>query len=143
MLHVYHQVVVNVQLISLTLLVTMLQAVAVCIRNCKIAILYLLILGSCPPDKPPIYCLINPCDHQNCSNFPDAQCVLDNCGQCQGKFIINETDVTDQCRKFLKNLKNIHNYYNSHTFKQDPVQYKVLYSNYVDLHVLIHVLDEN
>ena len=105
MLYVYHQVVVNVQLISLILLVTMLQAVAVCSRNCKIAILYSFILGSCPPDNPPIYCPNNPCDHQTCSNFPDAQCVLNNCGQCQGKFIVNETDVTDQCSKFLNGNK--------------------------------------
>ena len=103
MLYVYHQVVVNVQLISLTLLVTMSQKVAVCINNCKMIILCSLILGSCPPDNPPIYCPNNPCDHQACSNFPDAQCVLDNCGKCQGKFIVNETDVTDQCSKFGNN----------------------------------------
>ena len=69
------------------------------------SIFCLFILGSCPPDNPPIYCPYNPCDHQNCSNFPDVQCVLDNCGQCQGKFIVNETDVTDQCSKFLNGNK--------------------------------------
>ena len=60
----------------------------------------LFILGSCSPDNPPIHCLINPCDHQTCYNYPDAQCVLDNCGQCQAKFIINGTDNTDQCSMF-------------------------------------------
>ena len=55
--------------------------------------------GSCPPDKPPIYCATNPCDHQTCSNIPNAQCVLDNCGQCRAKFINNGTDVTTQCCK--------------------------------------------
>ena len=63
------------------------------------------ILGSCPPNNPPIYCPNNPCDHQTCSNFLDAQCVLDNCGQCQGKFIFNGTDVTDQCSKFEIGIK--------------------------------------
>ena len=52
MLYVYHQVVVNVQLISLMLLDTMSQAVAV--SNWKIiivSIICLLILGSCPPKE--------------------------------------------------------------------------------------------
>ena len=93
-------------------------AVAVCISNWKMTILYIT-LGSCPPDNPPIYCFINPCDHQKCPNFPDAGCVLDNCGQCRGKFIVNETDVTDQCSKFLNNNKklSILFYYNLYTFK--------------------------
>ena len=69
MLYVYHQVVVNVQLISLTLLVTMLQAVAVFINNWK--------------------SIFSPCDCQTCSNIPNAQCVqvLDKFRQCQVKFI--------------------------------------------------------
>ena len=69
MLNVYHQVVVNVQLISLTLLVTMSQAVAVCINNWK--------------------SIFSPCDCQTCSNISNAQCVqvLDKFRQCQVKFI--------------------------------------------------------
>ena len=70
-----------------------------------IIVFFLILLGSCPPKKPPIYCPNNPCDHQTCSNFPDAECVLDNCGQCRGKFIIGETDLTDQCSKFSNNNK--------------------------------------
>ena len=100
MLYVYHQIVINVQLISLTLLVITLQRVAVSTNNCKLAVFALIILGSCPTDKPPIYCPNNPCDNLTCFNYPDAQCILDYCGQCQVKFIINETDVTDQCSEF-------------------------------------------
>ena len=83
-------------------------------------VLILFIIGSCPPNKPPIRCPYNPCDHQICSNFPDAQCVLDNCGQCQAKFIINETNMTDQCSKFGNSNKNIinHFYCNLYTFKR-------------------------
>ena len=72
-----------------------------------IIVFFLILLGSCPPNKPPIYCPNNPCDHQTCSNFPDAECVLDNCGQCRGKFIIGETDLTDQCSKFSNNNENL------------------------------------
>ena len=70
MLYVYHQAVVNVQLISLIiLLVTMSQGVAVCINNWK--------------------SIFSPCDCQTCSNIPNAQCVqvLDKFRQCQIKFI--------------------------------------------------------
>ena len=72
-----------------------------------IIVSFFILLGSCPPNKPPIYCHNNPCDHQNCSKFPGAQCVLDNCGQCRGKFIIGETDLTDQCSKFSNNNENL------------------------------------
>ena len=102
----------------------------------------LFIIGSCPPDKPPIHCPYNPCDNQTCSSYPDAQCVLDNCGQCQGKFMINEIDMTDLCSKFGNSNKNINNHFycNLYTFKKDPVLYNILCSNHVDLHVLIHLL---
>ena len=105
MLYVSLQVVVNVQLISLTLLVTMSQTAAVCIKKWKMTFYFLIITGSCPPDNPPISCLNIPCDYQHCPNFPGAQCVLDNCGQCQRKFILNGTDVTDQCSKFEIGIK--------------------------------------
>ena len=109
MLYVYHQVVVNVQLISLTLLVTMSQSVAVCINNWKWHF-YSFILGSLPrAGDPSIYCPNNPCDHQTCSNIPNAQCVqvLDKFRQCQIKFIINEIDVTDQCSSKFGNSNKI------------------------------------
>ena len=105
-------------------------------------VLILFILGSCPSDKPPIYCPNNPCIYQTCSNFPDAQCVLDNCGQCQVKFISNETDVTDQCSKYGNSNKNLNDYfhYNLYFFKKDPytVQgtiFKLSGSKCLDVHV--------
>ena len=70
-----------------------------------IIVFFLILLGSCPPDKPPIYCPNNSCDYQTCSNFPDAKCVLDNCGQCKRKFIIDETVLTDQCSELSNNTK--------------------------------------
>ena len=47
--------------------------------------------------KPPIICHINPCDHQICPQYPKAQYIVDRCGQCKTKFIVNQDDVTDQC----------------------------------------------
>ena len=69
------------------------------------------LIGSCPPNKPPIYCVINPCEHQNCSNIPNAQCVLDNCGRCKAKFINNGTDVTTQCCKCCMICKKAWSYH--------------------------------
>ena len=98
MLYVYHQVVVNVQLITLTLLITMSQAVVVCINNWKWH-LYSFILGFLSRGDASIFCHNNPCDCQTCSNIPNAQCVqvLNKFRQCQVKSIINQITVTDQC----------------------------------------------
>ena len=59
--------------------------------------------ASCPPNKPKMFCPESFCNYQSCSNFPNAQCVIDNCGQCRATFIENGTDVTDQCSKFYLN----------------------------------------
>ena len=50
-----------------------------------------------------MFCPESLCNYQICSNFLNAQCVIDNCGQCKATFIENGTDVTDQCSKFYLN----------------------------------------
>ena len=65
---------------------------------------------------------------------------------CTFKQFEEATHVTDQCSKFLNGSKNldIHFHCNLYKFKQDPVLYKVLYLNHVNLHMLlIHVSHEN
>ena len=83
MLYVYHQVAVNVQLISLMLLDTMSQAVAV--SNWKIIIVLvicLLILDSCPPKEHRYIVLITKHNSHKfvkvvCSeNIPKTKCNL-------------------------------------------------------------------
>ena len=73
-----------------------------CCKCSQIIILTLIITltASCPPEKPKVsHCLINPCDHQECLNFPQAKCVVERCGICKAKFILNGTDITSQYRK--------------------------------------------
>ena len=54
-------------------------------------------IATCPPNKPPISCPINPCDHQSCPQYPNASCTVNRCGECKAKLIVNQEDVTDQC----------------------------------------------
>ena len=58
-----------------------------------------------------MFCPESLCNLQSCSNFPNAQCVIDNCGQCKATFIENGTDVTDQCSKFYLNNINTLKYF--------------------------------
>ena len=57
---------------------------------------FFLFLVTCTAKKPPIIFLINPCDHQTCPQYLEAQCIVDRYGQCKIKFIANQ-DVSDQC----------------------------------------------
>lgn len=52
---------------------------------------------SCSPGIEPVSCTRNPCDHQTCPQYPDAECVPDRCGHCQAKFYVEDREVTDEC----------------------------------------------
>lgn len=54
---------------------------------------------NCPNDKAPVNCLVNPCKHQSCGNYPEAVCTVNVCGQCSAQFYVNGTDVTNYCGK--------------------------------------------
>jgi hypothetical protein len=51
----------------------------------------------CPLGLKQVTCDVNPCDHHTCQKYPEAVCTIDNCGTCKSKFILNDTDVTDEC----------------------------------------------
>lgn len=52
----------------------------------------------CPLNQPKVDCLINPCDYQSCPQYPTAKCIVDVCGKCAAKFIVNGSqDVTESC----------------------------------------------
>ena len=59
--------------------------------------LHILSLGTCPPGKDPVQCLVNPCDVTTCDKFPNAECIFDNCGGCFARFFVNNREVTDEC----------------------------------------------
>ena len=56
--------------------------------------------STCPPHKPRVYCLIDPCRFAECPAHPDAQCVSDYCGGCNAKFFEDKDEVTDTCREY-------------------------------------------
>ena len=35
-----------------------------------------ILIVTCPANKPPIICPINPCDHQTCPQYPEAICIV-------------------------------------------------------------------
>ena len=55
--------------------------------------------GSCPPDVPLVTCTnaATACEEEICPNFRNARCVFDNCGGCNTKFFVGQTEVTDRC----------------------------------------------
>ena len=55
--------------------------------------------GSCPPDVPLVTCInaATACEEETCPNFRNASCVFDNCGGCNTKFFVGQTEVTDRC----------------------------------------------
>ena len=55
------------------------------------------VVGNCPPERPEVQCPYNPCEYEVCSNFPDAECMFDSCGQCKARFFDGDTEVTQQC----------------------------------------------
>ena len=63
--------------------------------------LYAPFLDNCPPGEAAVTCTANPCDYINCYNHPEADCTVDNCGQCSAMFSVNGTDVTESCGENL------------------------------------------
>ena len=53
--------------------------------------------STCPPDKPKVSCLVDPCRFAQCPNHPDAVCVADFCGGCNARFFVGKKEVTDTC----------------------------------------------
>ena len=53
----------------------------------------------CPPDKPLVNCIVDPCMFAMCSNHPNAVCVADYCGGCNARFFIGKIEVTETCCK--------------------------------------------
>ena len=50
---------------------------------------------TCPPDKPLVNCLVDPCQFATCT---DATCVSDFCGGCNARFFDEDgNEVTDTC----------------------------------------------
>lgn len=56
-----------------------------------------MLVDNCPLSKAAVSCTSNPCDYEKCYNFPEADCMVDTCGQCRALFSVNGTDVTDLC----------------------------------------------
>ena len=52
---------------------------------------------SCSPGIQPVSCATNPCYHQTCPQYSDAECIPDRCGHCQAKFYVGDREVTDEC----------------------------------------------
>lgn len=52
---------------------------------------------TCPPDKPPVNCFVNPCQFAKCPAHPNARCVSDFCGGCNARFFEDGEEVTDTC----------------------------------------------
>ena len=56
---------------------------------------------TCPPDKPQVYCFVDPCQVTTCPAQPEARCVSDYCGGCNARFFDDEgNEVTKSCRKY-------------------------------------------
>ena len=54
----------------------------------------------CPEDTPVLGCGLNYCNFLTCPESPDAECIMDVCGQCEARFYINDEEVTDSCSKW-------------------------------------------
>ena len=56
---------------------------------------------TCPPDKPRVYCFVDPCQVTTCPAHPEARCVSDFCGGCNARFFDDEgNEVTKSCSKY-------------------------------------------
>lgn len=51
----------------------------------------------CPDGRPPVACLVNPCDVTKCPKHPRARCVANYCGGCHADFFVGEKNVTKNC----------------------------------------------
>ena len=51
----------------------------------------------CDDGSTPVQCLKNPCQVSSCPSVADARCVVDYCGGCNARWILNGQEVTDQC----------------------------------------------
>ena len=60
----------------------------------------LLLTGDCPSDVKPVNCLVNPCEHIQCTNLPKVDCVLDICGECRPRYYYNNAEVTEFCSNY-------------------------------------------
>jgi len=47
----------------------------------------------CPPNKPPVKCIIDPCRVAKCDQYPGASCVANYCGGCNAVFYVNGSEV--------------------------------------------------
>ena len=57
-------------------------------------------LPTCPPDKPRVYCFVDPCQVTTCPTHPEARCISDYCGGCNARFFDDEgNEVTKSCSK--------------------------------------------
>ena len=54
----------------------------------------------CPEDTPALRCGLNYCNFLTCPESPDAECIMDVCGQCEARFYMNNEEVTDSCSKW-------------------------------------------
>ncbi len=51
----------------------------------------------CPDGRPPVACLVNPCEVTKCPQHPRARCVANYCGGCHADFFVGEKNVTQNC----------------------------------------------
>ena len=57
---------------------------------------------TCPPDKPLVYCIINPCQVTSCPAHPGAICIPDYCGGCNARFFDKAgNEVTKSCGELI------------------------------------------
>ena len=52
---------------------------------------------TCPPDRPPVNCFVDPCQFAKCPAHTNAECVSDFCGGCNARFFVDSEEVTDTC----------------------------------------------
>ncbi|KAK3605484.1 hypothetical protein CHS0354_001472 [Potamilus streckersoni] len=52
----------------------------------------------CPDGKPPVSCLVDPCQVTKCPKYPQARCVAHYCGGCHAHFFVGERNVTKDCQ---------------------------------------------
>ena len=81
---------------------------------------------TCPPDKPPVNCFVDPCQFAKCPAHPNAKCVSDFCGGCNARFFEDSEEVTDTCSELHNEVHfNMQQGYNTFILLDCPVKDQV------------------
>ena len=56
--------------------------------------------GECLTDSVESICESSVCQSEACPAFPDAKCIVDDCGECSARWFLNGKELTkEQCSK--------------------------------------------